>query len=313
MRFPLIKIRLLQFKRQLLSIGIIYFALVFLSMLFAIYFVYTGYLKIDSAFKISAAIAGTIIFIHISRKDLQFIHGHVEHPVQNIFSEYALFTFPFISLCLVTKQWFYFPVLLLIFYCIATIRIKKISKTFLPGVSKFIRSNNFEWISGVRKNSIFLLIIYFLALSTSWMEIVPLVFLLLITAVISSFYYECESLQILYASAENGKDLLKTKIRNHSLQLLILFSPVITINSIIHPGIIWINILFVSLQLLFLIFAILLKYAVYSPNDNLSQNSILFFFAFLGSIIPFLLPLPLIMNIRNYKKAKANLNHYFHD
>jgi hypothetical protein len=60
-------------------------------------------------------------------------------------------------------------------------------------------------------------------------------------------------------------------------------------------------------------FAILLKYAAYSPNDNLSQNSVLFFFGFLGSIIPFLLPLPLIMNIRNYKKAVTNLNRYFHD
>jgi hypothetical protein len=313
MRFPLIKIRLLQLKRQLLSIGIIYFVLVFLSMLFAIYFVYTGYLKINNAFKISASIAGTIISIHISRKDLQFIHRHVEHPIQNIFSEYALFTFPFTSLCLLTKQWFYFPILLFIFYCLAYIHIKRTPKTYLSGLSKIIRSNNFEWVSGIRKNSFFLLFLFISALATSWIKIAPLVFLLFFTATISSFYYECESQQILFASAENAKNLLRRKIKNHSLQLLILFAPVIIINSIFHPNMILINILFVFLQILFLMFAILLKYAVYSPNDNVKQNSILFSFAFFGSIIPYLLPLSVIMNIRQYKKAVANLNQYFHD
>ena len=120
-------------------------------------------------------------------------------------------------------------------------------------------------------------------------------------------------MQILFASAENAKHLLKTKVKSHSLQLIIILAPVIVINSIALTDMILINILFVFLQILFLMFAILLKYSAYSPNDNVKQNSILFFFAFLGSIIPYLLPLCVIMNIRHYKKAVANLNQYFHD
>ncbi|MEO5572148.1 MAG: hypothetical protein ABIT08_15050 [Bacteroidia bacterium] len=313
MRFPLIKIRLLQFNRQLLSIGIIYSILIFLSVLLALYFSYNGFIKVNNAYKVTGLISGVVFFIHLSRKDLQFVHRHIEYPIQNIFAEYVLFTLPFTSLCLVTKQWYYFPVLLFEFYCTAYIHIKRIPKTYFPGLSKIIRSNNFEWLSGIRKNSIFFLAIYFLGLASSWMEIVPLVFLLILTAVVSSFYYECEPLQILFATAKNAKDLLKAKIKNHSLRLLILFAPVIIINSIFHPNMILINILFVFFQILFLLFAILLKYAAYSPNNNVKQNSILFFFAFLGSVIPYLLPLSLIMNIRNYKKAVANLNQYFYD
>ena len=116
MRFPLIKVRLLQFKRILFSVGIIYVVLIFIALLSALYFAFNGYGKMNSAFKISASLLGTVFFIHISRKDLQFIQRHVQHPIQNIFMEYLVFTFPFTSLCLLTKQWFFFPVMLLFSY-----------------------------------------------------------------------------------------------------------------------------------------------------------------------------------------------------
>ena len=203
--------------------------------------------------------------------------------------------------------------MLVVMYAIAHVKINLKQKTNLSQLSKVLLTNNFEWLSGIRKYPVQLFILCLLALATCWIKIIPLFSLWLLTSIVSSFYYECEPLQILFASEKNAKQFLIKKIKMHTLQLIIVFSPIIIINSVFNPDAILINLIFVLIQIMFLWFAILIKYSVYSPNDNLTQNTVLVNFALFGSVIPFLLPVPIIMNIRNYKKAVSNLNFYFND
>jgi hypothetical protein len=203
--------------------------------------------------------------------------------------------------------------MLLLFYIISAINISLIQRTILANLSNIIPADNFEWLSGSRKHYLYLSLCLIAALITSWLKIVPLFFLWIFTFTITSFYTECEPLHILFASSENMKKLLRSKIIRHSILLIMIFAPVLIINSFFHPEMTFINIAFILVEIILLAFSILLKYTSYQPDENLNGNSILISLATIGVIIPFLLPVPLIMCFRNYRKAIKNLNRYFND
>lgn len=312
-RFAIFKVRIIQIKRQFEGLGIIYSLLVILALLTTIYVSQVGYSNSSSAWKTTLIIISLILFIHLSRRDLIFVHRQIQYPVQNIFYEYVLLSIPFIITCIFNAQWFHMPILLFAVYIISLIKINQTNKTYCASLSGIVHSTNFEWISGIRKHALYLFVFAGLALTTCWLKIVPLFFLWMFTAIVSSFYFECEPLQLLFASDKKSKQFLKLKVQNHSKLLLAVYCPVLLINSIFHPDAIWIIVLFIIVQLTFLAFAILLKYSVYSPNDNLNHNSVVLSISFIGSIIPFLLPVSFIMCVRNYRKAVKNLDSYFND
>ena len=313
MKWILTKVRIHQIRRQIEELGLFYSLIVLVFLCIVVFYVYVAYCQNDKSFYVFALTTLLLLMLHISRKDKEFVYQQIDHPVQNIFTEYFVYTLPFTLPSLFTSHWFYFPVSILFFYIIANIRINLKKRTMFPHLSKIISSENFEWISGLRKNYISILICLLLAIITCWIRIVPLIFLWFFITVAASFYQECESLQILFASSDSSKKMLKGKIINHSKLIVIIILPFLIVNSIFNPGMILINIAFLLVQITLLIFAILLKYTTYTPNENLKGNSILLATASLGTFIPFLLPIPIIMCFRNYGKAVRNLKFYFND
>ena len=313
MKWILVRVRLHQIKRQLESLGLGY-AIILLAFLAAlIFYVYLSYLQKNKALYVFSATVLILFLIHTSRKDKEFVHSQVNHPSQNIFTEYFIFTLPVTIPSLFTSHWLYFPLLILSFYVISNIKINLKQRTMFPHLSKIIPPQDFEWLSGLRKNLISFLILFALAAITCWIRILPLVFLWLIVISITSFYQECESLQILLATPGTPKKIIQRKIWNHSKYLLIILLPILIINSIFNPGLIVINFVFLLVQFTVIIFAILLKYTTYSPNENLTGNVILVSAVTISALIPFLLPIPLIMCFRNYGRSVKNLKSYFND
>jgi hypothetical protein len=201
--------------------------------------------------------------------------------------------------------------MLLLLFCIASLRVNNQYKTPVPQLAKLIKPADFEWLGGVRKNYIAIALLILLAAAFCWLRVVPLIFLFLLTSVVLPFYQECESLQVLYAGSTNARKLLHKKLRDHSLRLSLLIVPVIIINSLVNPELLLINIGFWIVQLVLLAFAILLKYATYRPGYRNTGNSILIAFASLGCLLPFLLPVPLIMSCMNYPKAIKKIQFYY--
>lgn len=313
MKNTLIRLRLRQLKRILNEIGIGYFIIVLIFFLAILFYDYLFYSLKDKAVFIFGLTVVSVLAAHIQRKDKEFIYTHVSHPVQNIFSEYLLFSLPFALPALFTNQWYYFPLLVICLLFIANITTSLKVRTLFPKLSNIISTKNFEWLSGIRNNYFGLLLFIVLAVATSPLRIVPLIFLWLIVGAICGFYLECESLQILFSSKSSSKEFIKKKIFEHSKLLLFILVPVLILNSIFNPELILINIAFLLIQLATIIFAILLKYSIYLPNENIKGNSILMAFVSICTFIPFLLPVPLIMCFRNYGKAVKNLNHYLND
>lgn len=158
-----------------------------------------------------------------------------------------------------------------------------------------------------------LLFFYIAALGLSWLIVAPLICLWLISVQLTSFYLECEPLVILWGNADTPRQLLHGKIRRHIVLQVIVSLPVLLLHSIRCPDMVLINICFLAAQLLLLVFAILLKYTTYSPGKLMTGNNMIMGFAALSVAIPFLLPVPVFMAIRNYGRAIQNLKAYTYD
>ncbi len=313
MVYVLVKIRLIQLKRETQKLGFFYTLL--LIFLLATASLYAGiyYHQAQTAVLISAAVLLAVLYIHFNRKDLAFISRHIQSPAKNIYAEYVVFSLPFALPAIFSPQWFHYPLVVLLIGCIAVIKVNTEYKTPLPQLGKLVRADAFEWIGGIRKKYISLILLYTITAAVCWLRIAPLIFLFLITTTILSFYMEGESLQVLHAYSGNAKKMLYKKIKTHLAMLSLLLLPVLIINSIFNPDLVLLNIAFWIVQLILLSFVILLKYATYVPSNQNMLNSTLIAFVSLGCILPFILPVPFIMNFINYYKAIKKLQLYYHD
>lgn len=313
MKWKLVKVRLHQIRRQLESLGLFYAFILFAGLCGLVFVAYTSYHQEEKFLYFFGLTILALFLIHISRKDKQFIYSQVDHPVQNIFAEYFIFTLPVTLPSLFSSHRLYFLLLILSLFIIANSKVNTRQRTKFPHLSKIMAPQNFEWLSGLRKNLIPLIILCLLAAATCWVRILPLIFLWFITLSVISFYQECESLQILFASSNTPQKVLKRKILNHTKFILLIFVPILLVNSIFNPNLIIVNGLFLLIQITTFIFAILLKYATYTPNESLKGNTILLSIVALGSLIPYLLPIPVFMCFRNYGRSVNNLKHYLND
>jgi hypothetical protein len=308
----LLKIRILQFNRELKGAG---FAWLFLIGTVALMMkcAYVALIDNKLAALVPCALLLICTYIQINRSDKNFVYKHIEQPFLAIYAEYALLIAPFIAMALFTKNWYLLFITYLLLLIIPLIKISPAPKTLFPGISRIIPAINFEIISGLRKSFFPIIILYLLALAFCWFRIAPLVFLWLITMTFISIYDEGESLTILREQALSIKEFLKRKMQRHAFYMLLLYFPVIFIQAAFNPDLWIINLLFIPLQIIILCLAICLKYANYKPGEKLIAGNGTMSIVAMMSLIPYLLPIPLFMAFENYGKACNNLKKYLND
>ena len=308
----LLKIRQIQAKRELNSTGI--GVLIVLGLLaFLIYAAYTVFLKSPDAYYLTAFLFLVCVSVQSYRNDKQFVYIHIRKPHLEMYSEYLLITFPFAVSSLFTENWFCFPTLAAALFLVPFLKFTIKQKTYLKNISSYIPAVDFEWISGLRRSFGFMIPLYLVALGLSWFRVFPLIILWSISVTIASFYTECEPLHILREGNFSSARLLKRKLFRMVKYILILQIPVLLINTIFNPEFWFLNLLFIPLQVSFLSYAVFLKYSFYEPNKNAIGNNVVLSLVSLGSIIPYFLPIPLLMAIFTYGKAKTNLKTYLND
>jgi hypothetical protein len=310
--FTLIKIRFCQLKYEIKQLNIVHIVGIFVlfgiaeSLLFSTFLSYPFYTSLA---------ATLLVFSHyLSRKDAIFVKLNVEKPQLALFFDYLLLSFLFILPVLFTPNWYCFFLILMGIYGLSFIQIKP---TFRPlelrFLTRFIPVSMFEILSGGRKNYLIfaLIFLYFLALTLSWVRGLPLFLLWILTTSIGSFFSEYEPLNMLRKD-ENLKanSFLKEKLIRYILPLIVAFLPILIINSVFQPDIWWINPIFLLVQMLTLSLSILYKYATYHPKAYFNGNSPVLIIAGLSIILPFLIPLILMFNLRYYPKAMRNLKRF---
>ena len=307
----LIKIRLIQIKHEAKDTGT-YLVLVIGTICFLVFTSYKIYLQTSYAYYLTGILLLICLSIQLNRKDKRFVYNHVKNPFLEIYAEYIAVVFPFLVTSLFTKNWLCFPILIISLLPLPLIKIYFIQKTYFKNLSILLPSTIFEWISGFRKSFTLIIPLYILAISISWFRILPLFLLWLITISIQSFYYECESIQILRERNYSSKQLINRKLISHSKYLLFFYTPILVVNTSFHNDQWFVNLLFILIQITLLCLAICIKYSNYKPAQSSFSNNIVISIISISSIIPYLLPIPLLMTIKYYQKAKCNLKTYLH-
>jgi uncharacterized MnhB-related membrane protein len=310
--FILVRIRYLQAKRLLkadLIGGVIVSAVIFLLAASS----YQLFQSSTYALYLLGGLTVFCFFIQLYRNDKKFIYNNIYSPHRAIFFEYLAFTLPLIATSLFTKQWYCFPALLVLLTLVPFQTLTVSRKTYFDTIGKVFSAKNFEWLSGFRKSFVLLLPMYVLALVFSWLKFFPLFILWIMTVVIMGYYNEFEPLHILRAQAESSTLLLKQKISRHLMLLCALYGPVLFLNSCFQPDYWVVNLIFGIVQCSLLAFSICYKYYMYQPNQKLLAAGMLPMLLALGSLVPFITPVPFVLTFAYYGKARQNLNTYLGD
>ncbi len=312
MTASLLYIRLKQLKREIdgLSLYIIPIIAIAASL---VYITFKEFQKGENSIYIILGLSLLCLSMHFSRKDKAFVYKHIDKPHVQIFLEYVALSLPFSITCLVTKSWYCYPLLLVILCCIPLLTLEFRQKTTFKKLSNIIAPANFEWISGFRKQYFLCIVLYILAIGFCWLKILPLFLLWFLTITIVSFYTECESIQMLREGNKAPRQFLIAKLKAGIINVLILYTPIIILNTFFNPDFLIINVLFIPIQMFLLGFAICFKYSSYTPNKVKMGNNIPFTIVSLGSALPHFLPVPTILFFIYFFRAENNLKPYLND
>ena len=312
MTLTVLYIRLKQLQRELNGLGFYVFIITGI-IVYVTYIFFKQFEKQPNAFYLIAAITLFCIILQIYRTDKSFIYKHINRPHLQLFSEYIALTLPFCISCIFTKNWFYYPLLLALLFCVPYIKLEIKHRTIFKNLSSIFPASNFEWISGCRKNYISFITLYSLAAGFCWFRVLPLILLWLLTSVITTFHNECESIQILREDNKVPDKFLLNKLFINGIYMLIVYAPLLVINTIFNFEFLFINILFLFVQISLLSFAICLKYSAYKPNKNHNGNTIPLAIVSFSSLLPYLLPIPIIFSVVYFVKGTNNLKQYLND
>lgn len=308
----LVFIRLQQLKCELTKTGWLYSLILLVITGLLGFLLYHVVQNSTHSFYLAALIIVAVYAIHSTRNDLQFIRQQLRNPFFILTTEYVLISLPIIIL-LFLKSYFIAGCTIIAGCIFIAIIVPKNSMHLLfPKLAKWIPSAMFEWLSGIRNTkgivAVFLIVLY----ATCFLKFVPLIFLWLITITIAGFYQFGEPLSLLYLH-ENAKQLLRSKIKNVLLLYIKITLIPVLMNIFLHPDIWWVDLMIYILCMLVIICAVLIKYAVYRPNERLTAGSMLLSIVSISPALPFTLPLPVIVAAMKYKSAIQNLENYFHD
>lgn len=306
----LLQIRYIQLRREIRTLPWLHRLLFLLLLCGIVAICHSVFHKSLQGWLVPGALLLSALAMQLYRPDKDFIFLHFNSPRQAIFSEYAVFSFPFILPALFSPNWYCFPVYFLGLGAITFIRSRFRLQTRYTFLGWLLLDTAFEWISGLRRAFPVFALIYLLALTFCWVKALPLFLLWVLNLLFISFYQEGEPLHLLRIYAESPVDLLRKKLFSHGLLLFCLNFPVLLLQAFIHPVIGLIGIIFLLLQFIAMAFALFLKYATYRPGEVTTSNTLLVTLAQMGILLPFLLPLPLIMCFRYYGRAVQNLKLY---
>ena len=320
----ILKIRLIQAFRVLKEIGL-------LRILFLIAFMAYIIKHARNSYVVTIITGIILLSIHASRKDKRFLKLNFNRSYLIFFVEYFTLVCPIIVVFCFLRDWE--NIIVICLFCVLIPRIylnlglgnvSSLVKILLNPFSSNLNFklnikipiNNprlFEWISGFRRYFIIIVSIYLLFLAFSFKEYVAPIGLVILSIIVSGFYYFGESREFVELFSRNYKTFLVQKIILSVRYLLVLLMPIVFISLIFQPGTWYYIIGAIIIATLIQIITIVFKYALFAENMDLGRNGIIVSINVICILMPFLWPLPIIMGIKYYFKAQNNLKKYLND
>lgn len=308
------EIRLRQLRREIAALGPIYTIIITIVMGLLAKVTAVSLTNTKSQIIFSLIWSAILSTIHFSRKDLLFLKRTQPSSFPFLLSDYLLLSLIPISLLLYGQAYFMLLVVLAFLFSLCFIPPfrKSTNKSFSE--IKFIPSSLPEWIGGIRKVNKFAFIGFIvIGILGSTLPFFSLFICWLLTGIITGFYQAFEPRNQLRFHHTNARQYLNDKIKEGLKFYLLTIVPIIFSYTILHleqwPIILVAIILFVII----LVFTIVSKYAYYSPGASSGPHQIYLTIGLLSIIIPFMVPVPLILTLTHYRKAINRLSLYFYD
>jgi hypothetical protein len=257
-----------------------------------------------------AAIAALYTY-QFNRRDLAFVKHYLERPVLQILINYTLLMLPLSAALTLSGNWDH-ALLLHALAAIVSLLRPKAGGLQLGFISRLVPAEQFEWISGLRKNFYVILPLLLTAIVLSPVKFFCLVALFLLNTIVLGFYGIYEPRHMLNPRNLEPTEFIDRKV-NYSIKMLLLTNgPLLLVNALFYPESAWFSVCFLFGFVLLTACAVNIKYTHYRPNEL--QGFHADFLILYGSILlPYLLPLAIYLYYSNRKKAVANLLTHQHD
>lgn len=325
------KVRLSQFIRWLVGIGVFRILILLVFLLPVSVIIYHFITSPENTSKSLILIGLLLLSVHISRKDKPFLKAITKHPYLIYLSEYLVVALPIFAIWIVYNNWMGVGLLILVVSIIPLIYfnfqfqylgsiIQLLINPFNSNLNSkfrlrlpFISAGSFEWISGIRRNLLIVLPAYLFFLAFSFKPYVAVVGFIFLSLLISGFYFYGESREFVEFYAKSPSKFLLKKIHTNLRQLIVIFAPILLIALIFQISTWYYLLAALLVSTLIQVITIIFKYGLFEENANLNRNSIIVFGNIMFLLLPIFWPVPLIMGILYYNKALKNLQQYFHD
>jgi len=306
-------VRKAQLFREIKALGFLYSAIVAGATFLLLAFFLKSQVSIQNAGISGVVLTFVIAMIHFSRKDHRFIELVTEWPFLIYFIEYCTLATPFVLLsCIALGN----PFFMLILFPVAGISFLKVASRPVVNFntsSKLISETNFEWKAGMRKTGGLLGILWLAAMALTVVPFASIIALWFMLLVISSFYDEGEPREMVESYQLDAVKFLKVKILSQLKAFFIPALPVLLLFLYFFPERWWVMILFMVFSALNIGVFVLSKYAVWRSAEINRSGNIVNAMCLLGLFLPFFLPLPIAVIIKNYRRSLHNLKPLLHD
>ena len=305
----LIRIRLIQLYRMLN--GSVSFLILAGLLVLSAFFVCYNFAEKNEGSEILVALIVVLIYtIHVQRNDLNFVYHHLLKPFAAIVIEYTFYSLPVLAALLLQQKFIAAIIVLSVLLLIPLYKPVKNTNTSLPNLSRLIPAKHFELISGIRASWKWVLPLYLACIGLCWVRILPLLLLWFLIMTATSWYTIYEPLHMLRAQGLNARKIILSKCLQHGGLLFLLQAPVITLQVVFQPDLWWVALFYIPMLWCITALSICLKYSSYSASETQSANNIIMSLVSLGALLPFMLPVPMLMLVVYYRKAVHNLTLY---
>lgn len=247
---------------------------------------------------------------HSRRKDARFIKTFYRKTYPIYLLEYTVLASPLFLLIVLSGHWKLLP-----FAAAGVVGVACLPQRNGPSGARLLPyarffPTSYEWVSGCRRSLVYLSAFYLISVGVlfqTYLGIIAYFFLLLVCV---SFYGEGESLSLLCLPERGPLAYLRHKIGRAIRNFHRLSLPFYLLFLILYPAKGWLLLWLSLAACLSFAYGICLKYARYIPDEKHIGNGAILCIGILGPVVPFLLPLTLLLGIRYFLLALKNLKLY---
>lgn len=263
----------------------------------------------------SWCLAGVVAFIfysyHSQRRDVGFVVRYFERGTLQMILNYQLTALP-VTVALLSRVRILPAISLHIFLTLLPFLVWRSRPARISFLTRWIPAEHFEWIAGLRRSFVALIVFYLLAVVLSPVKLFGIMALFAFNFIILGFYSVFEPRMMLNPEHLPVRRFLARKVNFVCAAIVILNLPLVAVNSFCHPEVLTMNAGFFAAFLLLGACGVYIKYAAYDPSGSI-PISVDMLVLVLSVFIPYLLPLSVIIYFSVKKRAVKNLLEYSDD